>query len=187
MAPANLARLVIDGLDHALGPKTVVATCPSISAVGRLGEINAVTWLSVDNEQSRPGVEAGSAIIRQAALIWCNKASVRLGLLVWVWNRAALSIDPKAPVDWPIRHCQKALSRDAVKDEEVAIARRLHEHLARLSMEVRVNKHRSFHCIPVVRIVRRCHESPHQLARIRIDRDNAARVFVVPRTARTIQ
>ena len=50
MAPANLARLVIDRLNDSLAPQSVICARPSIGSIRRLGEINAPARMSIHNE-----------------------------------------------------------------------------------------------------------------------------------------
>src|SRR5271155_5482143 len=125
MAPANLSRLVIDGLDHAFAPEAIVGACPSIVTVGRLGEIDAVAGMSVNNKQACLRVEAGRTIIRHAALIGRNQAAVTCGFLRRIRNWPALLVGSEAPVHRSKRSCQQTLAVRAVQHEEEAVARAL--------------------------------------------------------------
>src|SRR5579871_2002603 len=84
--PANPASLVVDGLDHALAPQTIVRPRPAIYAIFRLGKIEAVAGLSIDDKQSGFGVEAWRTIVGEAALIRSDEAPVGRRLLVWIRN-----------------------------------------------------------------------------------------------------
>src|SRR5712692_5927355 len=126
MAPTNLAGLVIDGLDHTLAPNAVIRARPSVDSIGRFCKVNAVTGMSIDDEQPVLGIEARGAVISHTALVGCNQASIGRGFLGGIWNRTALLIDSKRPVHGPERNRQKVLPVGAVKHKEVAVARGLH-------------------------------------------------------------
>src|SRR5271165_1029904 len=127
MAPANLSRLVIDRLDDALAPEAIIRACPSIVAVSRLGEIEAVAGMSIDDKQARLRIEAGRAIIRHPPFIGRNQAAVGCGFLRRIWNRPTLLVGSQAPVDWSKRGRQQTFTGRAVQHEEIAVARALHQ------------------------------------------------------------
>ncbi len=59
MRPPDLACLVIDRLDHALTPQTVIGSGPTVGAIGRFGEIDGVAGVGGDDEQSGLWVKTG--------------------------------------------------------------------------------------------------------------------------------
>src|SRR5271156_3673269 len=69
MRPPNLAGLVIDCFDHALAPQTIIRPRPAVGAIGGLGEIDRVTGVGGDDEQSRLWVETGRSIVGHSALV----------------------------------------------------------------------------------------------------------------------
>src|SRR2546427_3553445 len=168
MAPADLAGLIVDSLDHALAPNAIVCARPSVDSVGRLGKINTPAGMGIHDEQTISGVEAGGTVIGKTTLVGRNKPSIGGRLFGGIWNRTALFIDSKGPIHRAVRNGQEILPVGAVKNKEVAVARSLHEHLLRLAVEVSIDQHRSLNRIPVVGIVRRYLEGPPQLARVRI-------------------
>src|SRR5579875_3586486 len=50
MAPPYLAGLIINGFEYTFAPDAIICTCPAEGAVVRFGEIDAVTWMSIDNK-----------------------------------------------------------------------------------------------------------------------------------------
>jgi hypothetical protein len=44
VAPANFSCLVVDGLDDAFAPESVVRSSPALGAVGGLGKIERITF-----------------------------------------------------------------------------------------------------------------------------------------------
>src|ERR1700761_2314259 len=94
MRPANLARLIIDCFQHPTTPQTVVGAGPTISAIRRLGEVNAVTGVGRNDEQPVVRIEAGSAKIGKPVLVGCDQAPVGGRLFVRVGNGAALLVYP---------------------------------------------------------------------------------------------
>src|SRR5271166_231309 len=153
MAPSNLAGLVVNCLDYTLAPNVIVRAGPAVDSVRGLGEVDAPAGMSVDDKQSSLRVEAGRSIVGQAALVGSDEAAIRRRFLCWVGNRTALLVDPERPVHRAIGNGKKALSICPIEDEEISIARRLHQHLFRLAVEISIDEHRSFHGIPVVRVV----------------------------------
>ena len=65
-------------------------------------------------------------------------------------------------------------ARDAIDDEEVAVARGRRDQLARPAIELAVDEHRRLRRVPVVRVVRRGLVVPRHLARIDIQGDERA-------------
>ena len=94
---------------------------------------------------------------------------------------------PFAPVDGREGLGQQVLAVRAVEDEEVAVARRLQQHLARLAVEGAVDQHRDFGGVPVVRVVRRDLKAPREFAGVRVERDDAAGPRVVAGTRVAVQ
>src|SRR5437660_7955754 len=136
MAPADLSGLIIDGLDHALAPNVVICARPSVGSIGGLGKVNAPTRMGIHDKQTILGVEAGGAIIGQTTLVRRNQASIGGGLFGGIWNRAALLIDSKGPIHWAVRNSQEIRPVGAVENNEVAVARGLHQHFLRLAVKV---------------------------------------------------
>src|ERR1700722_4901061 len=58
MAPANLACLVVNGLNHALAPPTVIRARPAVESIRRLGKIKAIAGLGVNDKQAVPSIKA---------------------------------------------------------------------------------------------------------------------------------
>src|SRR6202041_831129 len=187
MAPTNLAGLVVDGLDHTLAPNAVIRSSPSVDAIGWLREVDTVARMGVDDKQTVPAIEAGRTVVSHSALVGRNQASIGRRFLGGIRNRTALLIDSQRPVHWPERNSQQILPVGAVKNKEVAVARGLHQHLLRLSAKISVDQHWSLDRIPIVRIVWRDLEGPHQLARIRAQGDDGAGVKIIARTRRAFK
>src|SRR5258708_19453778 len=124
MAATNVAGLVIDGLDPPLAPNAVTRARPSVDSIGRFCKVNAVTGMSIDDEQPVLGIEARGAVISHTALVGCNQASIGRGFLGGIWNRTALLIDSKPPVPRPERNRQKVLPFGPLHPKEVTLARR---------------------------------------------------------------
>src|ERR1017187_3031959 len=103
MAPADLAGLIVDGLDHGLAPNAVIRARPPVKTIGRLGKVDAVAGLGIDDKQPVLGVETGGTVVGQTTLVRCNQASIGSRLLGGIWNRTALFIDSKRPVYRPER------------------------------------------------------------------------------------
>ena len=71
------------------------------------------------------------------------------------------------------------LAGQAVHDEDVAVARRLHDELPRLAVDLAVDEHRRLRRVPVVRVVWRRREVPGELAGVHVDGHERARIQVV--------
>src|ERR1700734_1429061 len=61
MRPPDLACLVVDRLDDALTPQTVISPSPAVGAIGWFGEIDGVAGMGGDDKQSGLWVETGGA------------------------------------------------------------------------------------------------------------------------------
>src|SRR5277367_6809422 len=68
MGPADLAGLVVDRLQHALAPQSIIRTRPTIGTVRRLVEVDAVGGVSTDNKQAGLRVEAGRTVDRKSVV-----------------------------------------------------------------------------------------------------------------------
>src|ERR1700676_2498819 len=66
MAPAELAGLVVDGLEDSLSPDAVIRARPSVDAIGWLGKVNAPARMSVDNKKPVSCVETWGPKTRRA-------------------------------------------------------------------------------------------------------------------------
>src|ERR1051326_8789682 len=153
MAPPDVPGLVLNSLDHSRAPNVVVGPRPTIDPIGWLGKINAPAGVCTHNEQAGFCVEAGRTIIRHAALVGRDQAAVGSCLLSGIRNRAALFIYSERPVHWTEWNGEQTLSIGAVENKEVAVTRSLHQHFARLAMEVCIHQHWRLDCVPIVRIV----------------------------------
>ena len=126
----------------------------------------------------------GRKLVAPASLGATSTPSLAGSLAGLGMGRPSESI-PFGPVDRRERSRQQALPGGPVQHEEIAVARSLHHHLARLAVEIGVHQHGDFVGVPVVGIVGRDLKSPYQLSRIRIQRHNAAcpRIVAGPRGA----
>jgi hypothetical protein len=93
VAPAKLARLVIDSLNHTSAPHAVVGAGPAIESVGGLGEIEAKARVRVHDEQAVLRVETRRAIVGHAGLVGSDEAPVGCRLFRGIGYRAALLVD----------------------------------------------------------------------------------------------
>src|SRR5580658_6482561 len=98
MTPTYLARLVINGFDHALAPNAVIRASPSIDSIGGLGEIDAVAGMGVNDKQSVLGVEARRTVVGHAPLVGRKQASVGCRFFGRIRNRTAVRIHSERPV-----------------------------------------------------------------------------------------
>src|SRR5277367_3727956 len=128
MAPADLTGLVIDRVDDAFTPDTIIGSRPSIESVGRLGKIDAPAGMGVDNKQSVLRIETGGTVVSHTGLVRGNQPSIRRRVFCRIRNRPTLLIDSEGPVHGPERSGQKILPTGAVENKEVAVARSLHQH-----------------------------------------------------------
>ena len=94
---------------------------------------------------------------------------------------------PERPVCRAEGNAQQILPVGAVEDEEVAVARGLHQHLARLAVKIAVDQHRRLDRVPVVSVVRRSLKGPCQLAVVRMDCHDAAGVEIVAGAGLAVQ
>src|SRR5229473_4221107 len=122
MAPADLASLIVDGLDHALAPNIVICASPSVGSIGGLGKVDAPARMGIHDEQTILGVEAGGAVIGETTLVGRNKASIGCRLFGGIWNRTAVLIDSERPIQRPVSSGQQVLAVGAVENYEVAVA-----------------------------------------------------------------
>src|SRR6185369_10158854 len=103
MAPSNLARLIVNRLNHAFAPHVVIGSGPSVLAVCRLGEIDTPAWVGIHNEQPGLWIEAWRSIVRKATLIRSDDAPVRRRLLGWIRDRMSFLVDSQGPVHRAVR------------------------------------------------------------------------------------
>src|SRR5450755_5123208 len=106
--PANLARLVVDGLNHSLFPDIVIGSGPTERAIRQLREINAITRLCVHDEQAGRRIETGRTIVGEPAFRRGNQASIARRLLRWIRDGAAPLVNARGPVYGSEGHGQKA-------------------------------------------------------------------------------
>src|SRR5258708_1337433 len=126
MRPPDLAGLLVDGFDHALAPNAIIRARPPVKSIGRLGKVDAVAGMGIDDKQSGLGVEAGGTEVGKTLLVGCNQAPIGRRFLGGIWNRTALLIDSKRPVHRSEKSGQKVLPLRAFQNKEVAVARGLH-------------------------------------------------------------
>src|ERR1700677_3384775 len=122
MRPPDLACLVIDCFDHALAPQTIIGPGPAVSAVGGLGEIDRVTGVGGDNEQSGLWIETGSSIVGHSTLVRRYQTPIGRRFLGRIGNGTSLLIDPKGPVDWAKGNGEQALTVGSIEHEKIAVA-----------------------------------------------------------------
>ena len=187
VAPANLARLIVDRPQHALAPHAVVRARPSVLAVLGLEEVDAVGVVRADDEQTGGRIEARRPIVRAAGLVWRDEPAVARRLFRRIGNRPAILVETLGPVHGRERRGQQTLAGRAIEHEVVAVARCLNQQLARRAVDRAVHQHRHFRRIPVVRVVRRCLKSPHQLSGVGVERDDGAGPRVVAGPRRPVQ
>src|ERR1700677_1396703 len=101
MRPPDLAGLVINCLDDAFTPKTVIRSGPAIEAIGWFGEIDGVAGVGGDNEQSSLWVETGRSIVGHSSLVRRYQTPIGRRFLSRVGNGTSLLINPKRPVNRP--------------------------------------------------------------------------------------
>src|SRR5262249_33631532 len=70
----------------------------------------------------------------------------------------------------------------AIEQKEKSVAAGLSEQFARLAFEFRIKKHRRLDGVPIMNVMRRNLEIPHEFSRVRIQRNDAARVEIVARS-----
>src|SRR5215469_5678691 len=104
MAPAYGARLVVDRLEHSFAPHVVVRTRPAINSVGWFREVDTPTRMCIDDEQAILRVETWRAIVREAAFIGRDDASIGRRFFGRIRNWSALLVDAKRPVHRTIRN-----------------------------------------------------------------------------------
>src|ERR1051326_7350737 len=155
MVPPDVPGLVIDSLDHSRAPNVVIRPSPAIDPIGWLGKINAPTRMGTHNEQAGFCVEAGRTVIGHATLVGRNEAAIGGWFLRRIRNGPALFIYSECPVHWTEWNGEQTLSIGAIEHKEIAVTRSLHQHFARLAMEVSIHQHGRLDCVPIVRIVGR--------------------------------
>jgi hypothetical protein len=122
MGPANLARLVVDRLQHALAPEPIIRARPTVRPIRRFVEIDAVGGVSIDDKQAGLRIEAGRAVVGQATLVRCNQAPVGRRFLGRVWNRDGLACLRPGPVHGPEGNGEQALAIGPIQNEKIAVA-----------------------------------------------------------------
>src|ERR1700722_3494767 len=125
MRPTDLARLIIDRLDHALTPQTVIGAGPAVGTIRGFGEINGVAGVGGDDEQSGLGVETGRSKVGHPTLVRRYQAPVGRWFLSRVGNRTPLLVNPKRPVNGPKWNREQALAVGSIEHEKITVARTL--------------------------------------------------------------
>src|SRR5580704_1035714 len=187
MRPPDLARLVVDRFNNPLAPQPVIRARQTISAIRWLVEVDAVGMVGTHDKQARLRVIAGRAVVGQASLIRCNQDSVGRWLLDRVWNRTSFLVHFLGPIYRPEGNRQQALTVSAIKNEKITVARCLQQHLPWLTVEASVHQYGYLDRIPIVGVVGRRLERPHQLARVRVEGHDAAGIKVVARARTAVQ
>ena len=141
MGPPDLARLVIDGIEHSAVGDAIVRTSPTLCSVLGLSEIDTVANAGTHDKQPGFGVEAGRPVIGKAAFIRRDQAAIGRRIFFGIRNRLALLVDTQRPVRRTKRNGQETFTGGAIEHEEIAIARGLHEHFAGLSMKHTVHQY----------------------------------------------
>src|SRR5207249_12248437 len=98
MAPSNLSCLIVNGLERAFAPNSIVRACPAVSTVGGFGEVNGITGVSGDNKQSCLGIKTGRPIVGETGFVGSNDAPIWSRLFIRIGNRATLRVDAEGPV-----------------------------------------------------------------------------------------
>ena len=172
---AIVSGLVVDRLQHRLGPSAAIVAAPALRLLVVLvlvEVVHAEAARGVRVEQTRSRAEARWRPVLSAALIRRHERTVGLRLLRRVGNRLALRVHALRPVRLDVLAAEDVPAVGAIEHEEPAVAARLREQLARLPVDLAVDEHRRLRRVPVVRVVRRRLEVPRQLPRVRIERDD---------------
>ena len=182
MAPADLARLVVDGLQRAADVAGVsLGGGPSLRARVRVGEIQDAERLRrAEIQKSRVGIETRRRPVGRAARVRRDQRARHARVLLGVSNGLPLRVD----LFRPVRRVEELRREDvlavgAIEQHVVAVAVRLRDELARTAVDHAVDEHRRLRGVPVVRVVRRHLVAPHHLAGVRIERDDRAGPEVV--------
>ena len=94
-------------------------------------------------------------------------------------QRTPIRPNARRPIHSGVRRSQEEFSVRAIERVEIAIAIGLHNRLHCLPFDVEIDQHRIGHGVPIVRVMWRELEMPLELARVGIDRHQAARVQIV--------
>ena len=171
VAPLGLAGLVIDRLQHALAPTAAIVAAPALGFVLIVVDvIDAISVGSIYVKEAGGRAEAWRRPIGGAGLIGSHQRAVVLGKLGGVWNGLALGVETLCPIRFGESGRHDLLSRGAIQDKEVAVARGLGDQLARLAVDGSVYQNRRLIGVPIVRVVGRRLEIPLHLAGVWIDR-----------------
>src|SRR5882724_10032013 len=160
MGPANFPGLIVNGFDHACSPESIISARPAISAVCRFGKINGVSVPSGDDEQSSFRIETWRTKVGCPTFIGSDKASIGRRFFIRVRNWTAFLIHAVRPIHRHKRHGEKTFSICPVQYKEVTVTRGLHQHLARLTVKVRIHQYWNFYRIPIMSVVWRWLKSP---------------------------
>ena len=190
MAPSHLAGLVIDGLQRAPDVAHVAfGRGPSLRTRVCICEIEETVGLRrADVEQPRIGVEARRRPVGGATRARRHERSRHNRILRGIADRLSLCVDllrPVRRVDHPRR--QDVLAVGAIEQEEMSVATRLRDELARTSVDDAVDQHGRLRGVPLVCVVRRHLIGPHHLAGVGVQRHDRAGPQIVARPALTRQ
>ncbi len=168
MVPYDLSCPVIDGAKESPARNAIIGAGPTVGSVLGFEEIDSVAVLSAHDEQAGSRIKTRRAEVGGAVLVGRYQDTAPLRKLGWIRNRASLGIDSLGPVHGGKWGGEQALAIRPVEDEEVSIARGLHQQLARLAVEIGIHQHGDLVRIPIVCVVRRDLEAPDQFPGVRV-------------------
>ena len=176
--PFHRSRFVVDRANAAAASATASCAHKAIAfgAFIGIGEIvHAERFGSAHIEEA--GLRAVAGRLPVGGRTGTDQHAIDRRILLRIRNRLALRIDALRPghvfgIDERLR--QQILPADPVEHEEIAVARALHEHLARLAVPGAVEEHRDLCAVPIVRIVRRALEVPDHFSGVGVERDHRA-------------
>src|SRR5258708_40050469 len=86
VVPADLSGPIADRAQPAFAPQVVVRAGPSVLAMLRFEEVDAVTVMRADDQQSGLRVEARRPVVGGAALVWRNQHTITRWFLRRIGN-----------------------------------------------------------------------------------------------------
>src|SRR4029078_8071310 len=121
MTPANLARLIINGLQHGLRPDVPVAAAPTLGfAFGCQVKLTEYAPRA-DVKQARLRIETRRQPVGCAIRTRFHQASVWFRFLCSFGNRPSLLVDARCPVSLDEGRGQQVFAGSAIQDEEVTV------------------------------------------------------------------
>src|SRR5262249_54324008 len=131
MVPLDLPGLKIDSSQECLPGNSIICAGPAVRAVYGLEEIDAVSVLRADDEQTGLWIETRRTIIRGTGFVGRDETAVARRFLCGIGDGAALIVDPGRPIHCREWNGEQALTVGTIEYEEVAVARSLQQHLSR--------------------------------------------------------